>query len=163
MGSRNMMLQFDLVNDLLNLTLEQMKKYLTSGEYICQDKRKLKTIYPSVEMFAYLLFQIDYLVVNYQIPAVRNPLINHLEDEMLKNTNIPKLEFNRVIDKRMEEYGSIMIKWSAGEITDKVRTERLVQGYLRNLVYSISEQKFLNWEGSDIGCQKWTPNLSYCQ
>lgn len=141
-GIENMTTQFDLINNLLTLTNKQMVERLQTN---LQQKFDLK--YPTFEIFAYLLFQTDYFAATYQDRKIRFPLYDHIADKMLISLGMEKKLFNDTLNKRMEEYGGTMVRWILGEITDLVRTKGIVEGYLRNLAYSIDKQDLFFWEG----------------
>jgi len=144
-----MQTHFNLVNDITRTILKEMLEHLRKG---LQDdtlaafpnKDNVNAIYPAFEIFSYLLFRLDFLVVTYQEQKVRMPLFNFIADNMLETLNTEKNIFNSILNKRMEEYVGIQ---TDRQLTDDMRTKKLLGGFLNNLTYSISEQDFFHWEG----------------
>ncbi len=82
-------------------------------------------------------------------------LVNFVVDDMLETVCMDKRTFDSTLDKRMEEYGGILVDWNRGEITYELRNKKLLQGFLDNLTYAISKQDSFSWEGK-IKPLPWT-------
>jgi hypothetical protein len=140
---------FDLIDDLLNMALNEMLEGLREGLQlsitIFPKKDEINLMYARFEIFAYLLFGLDWFVVFYQEQKLRRPLFDYIADNMLQTLDIERRTFNNTLNKRMEEYAGIM---TDGRLTVEKNQERLVQGFLRNLTYSVTEQSLFQWEGS---------------
>lgn len=144
-----MLTHFNLVNDIMRRIFKGMLEGLrisiqndTLG--IFPNEKEFNALYPAFEIFAYLLFRLDFLVVMYQEQKLRMPLFNFIADKMLEILDIEKNTFNSTLNKRMEEYAGIQ---TDRQLTNDLRTKKLVQGFVDNLTYSISKQDFFRWEG----------------
>ena len=156
-----MQTHFNLVNDILKGILKEMlyglreglKESDTIGAF--PNKDRSNPVYPAFEIFAYLLFRLDFLAMMHQEQKLRMPLFNFIADKMLETLDIEKGTFNSTLNKRMEEYGGILVDWNRGEITYELRNKKLLQGFLDNLTYAISKQDSFSWEGK-IKPLPWT-------
>jgi len=143
---------FDLVNDILKGILKEMlyglreglKESDTIGAF--PNKDRSNPVYPAFEIFAYLLFRLDFLVMMHQELKLRMPLFNFIADKIPETLEIEKGTFNSTLNKRMDEYVGVQ---TDRKLTDDIRTKKLLQGYLDNLTYSISKQDFFHWEGKE--------------
>ena len=147
-----MQTHFNLVNDILKGILKEMlyglreglKESDTIGAF--PNKDRSNPVYPAFEIFAYLLFRLDFLAMMHQEQKLRMPLFNFIADKMLETLDIEKGTFNSTLNKRMDEYVGVQ---TDRQLTDDIRTKKLLQGYLDNLTYSISKQDFFHWEGRE--------------
>jgi len=139
----------DLVNYGISHTtsvmLERLKKGIQDDTLeILPNKKKVDFLFPTFEIFSFLLFQLDYLVVQYQEQKLREPLFNFIVDNMFKALHIKEKFFVRILNKRMEEYGGIK---ADAKLTNDLRQQRLAQSFVDNLAYSIFEKNLFDWEG----------------
>jgi len=155
---------FEMMNDMLRVTVRAMVEQLRTGLQndalgAFQNEKEINPIYPTFEIFSYLLFQLDYFVAADQEEKLRRPLFDFIADDMFETLvkfvdhDIPeticmdKKTFDSILDKRMEEYGGILVDWNRGEITYELRNKKLLQGFLDNLAYSIAKHDLYYWEG----------------
>jgi hypothetical protein len=163
---------FELMNDILRVAIRAMAEQLRTGLQknalgAFQNEKEINPIYPTFEIFSYLLFQLDYFVAADQEEKIRRPLFhfiandmfetldNFVADDMPESVCMDKKTFDSILDKRMEEYGGILVDWNRREITYDLRNKKLLQGFLDNLIYSISKQDLYYWEGK-IKPLPWT-------
>jgi len=140
---------FGLVNygisTTTNVMLERLKKGIQADTIgIFPNKKKINFLHLSFEIFSYLLFQLDYLVVQYQKQKLREPIFNFIVENMFKALHIKENFFVKILNKRMEEYGGIKADI---KLTNDLREQRLVESFLQNLAYSIFEKNLFDWEG----------------
>jgi hypothetical protein len=107
-------------------------------------EKHVNPVYPTFEIFSYLLFQLDSLAALYQEEKTRKGLFHFLADRMLGTLTIEKEIFNNVLNRRMQEYGGIQV---AESLATDSRLKKLLQGFLDNLTYAISKQDLFCWEG----------------
>jgi len=140
---------FGLINELLNMALNEMLEGLREGlqrsKAIFPKKDKMNLVYARFEIFAYLLFSLDYFMVMCQEQKLRKPLFNFIADNMLQTLDIERRLFNNTLNIRMQEYVGIK---TDGRLTAEEKNEKLLGGFLGNLTYSVSEQSLFQWEGS---------------
>ena len=140
---------FSLLNELLKMALDEMVEGLREGlqlsKHIFPKKDKINLVYARFEIFAYLLFSLDYFMVMCQEQKLRKPLFNFIADNMLQTSDIERRVFNNTLNIRMQEYVGIK---TDGRLTAEKKIERLLRGFLGNLTYSVSEQSLFQWEGS---------------
>jgi len=130
------------------MTLKEMLEGLGEGlersRFIFPKKDGTNLVYATFEIFAYLLFSLDFFMVMYQEQKLRIPLFNFIADNMLQTLDIERSTFNSTLHKSMEEYVGIQ---TDGQLTAHTRNEKLLRGFIDNLTYSISEQDLFQWEG----------------
>lgn len=155
---------FELLNDMFRATVRAMLEQLrvglqknTLGAFV--DQEDINPVYPTFEIFSYLLFQLDYFVVADQEEKLRRPLFDFIADDMFQTLVkvsvaadmlglvMDKKTFDSILDKRMEEYGGILLDRNRGDITYDLATKKLLQGFLDNLTYSVCTQDLYSWEG----------------
>lgn len=140
---------FSLINELLNTALNEMIEGLREGLQRSKDifpkKGKVNLMYARFEIFAYLLFSLDYFMVTCQEQELRKPLFNFVADNMLQTSDIEKRVFNNTLNMRMHEYVGIK---TDRRLTAEEKNEKLLRGFLGNLTYSVSEQSPFQWEGN---------------
>ena len=140
---------FSLLNDMLGMALKEMLEGLVEGlqrsKLIFPKKGGSNLVYATFEIFAYLLFSLDFFVVVYQEQKLRIPLFNYIADNMLQTLDIERSVFNSTLSKRMAEYVGIQ---TDAQLTAEVKNKKLLRGFLDNLTYSVSEQNLFQWEGS---------------
>ena len=140
---------FSLLNDLLRMALDEMLEGLREGlqrsKPIFPKKGRINLVYARFEIFAYLLFSLDFFMVMCQEQKLRIPLFNFIADNMLQTSDIERSVFNSTLNKRMQEYVGIQ---TDGQLTAEAKNKKLLRGFLDNLTYSVSEQNLFQWEGS---------------
>ncbi len=141
--------KFGLLDELMRITLKEMLEGLKIGSKsdtlgVFKNMKKVNAIYPAFEIVALLIFRLDFYVATYQETELREPLFNFIADRMTERLCMEKNIFNNFLNKRMEEYGGIQADM---QLTDESKQTKLLEGFLYNLVYSISEQAFYDWEG----------------
>ncbi len=163
---------FEMMNDMFRVTVRAMVEQLRTGLQkdalgAFPNEKEINPIYPTFEIFSYLLFQLDYFIAADQEEKLRRPLfdfiaddmfetlVNFVADDTLETVCMDKKTFDSILDKRMEEYGGILVDWNHREITYELRNKKLLQGFLDNLTYSISKQVLYYWEGK-IKPLPWT-------
>lgn len=140
---------FGLMGGMLKMALDEMIEGLREGLQRSKDifpkKGKINLTYARFEIFAYLLFRLDCFMVTCQDQKLRKPLFNFIADNMLQASDIERRVFNNTLNIRMQEYVGIQ---TDGRLTAEEKIEKLLQGFLGNLTYSVSEQSLFQWEGN---------------
>ena len=129
----------------LNEMIEGLREGLQRSKDIFPKKDKINLMYAGFEIFAYLLFSLDYFMVTCQEQKLRKPLFNFIADNMLQTSDIERRVFNNTLNIRMQEYVGII---TDGRLAAEKKNERLLRGFLGNLTYSVSKQSLFQWEGS---------------
>jgi len=147
---------FALVSSILRDSTIAMLEGLRTGLQhdtlgVLPNKNDINPFYPLFEIFFYLLFQLDFLVVAYQEDRIRKPLFNYVADDILDVLDITdqnaRRSIDNVINKRMTQYGGIQ---ADGNLTDDSRRQKLIKSFAENLAYSVSKQTFFDWDAKSI-------------
>jgi len=140
-----------VINDMLKIIIREIlqgvREVVKNKNFPIAIKEKLiNPSYMTFELYAYFIFRIDYLVVNYQEPQVRYPIFDYLASSALDLLNLDRDLFNNVLNNRMQEYTNIQ---NNNELDFNAKQKQIVDEFIDNLGYSILNNQLQTSTGDE--------------
>lgn len=139
-------LKFNSIYHIVETTIECMQKSLTSANKkinfaICRNNKSIESVFPASEIAFYLFSHIDFMTRISITSRTNGRIMPFLKVLLSKNIGIDRTLFDGVYNGRLDKYRGLFNRWNFSGMSSS-EMENLIQQYLRNLQYSISNQAF---------------------